>query len=145
MLRREPPNVIGNVKIQGITTAALNLHITGTITEGLQLQNECARELRLQGTHEHQNCEVAPTQERQALRLDVLKINQDEIGFQKNYAWKKLFVSEADYPNAVTSVNSYASFPIGWSKCHTNSARAIKLQAPRLRSVIPRTRVPLEP
>ena len=73
------------MKVEGVATAAFDLHIFGKVPEGLHLQDQRAREFRLQGAHEHEDFEVAAAQERQVLWLDVFKIDQDEIGFQEGF------------------------------------------------------------
>jgi len=60
--KRDGAEVVGNVEVECVASAAFDLHILGEVAEGLQFQDERPGKLGLQRSHEHQDFEVATLQ-----------------------------------------------------------------------------------
>ncbi len=73
---RQLPDRERDVEVERIGSVALDANISGPLAQSLQLRRQRQRDLGLIGPNEEQNRELEPVQQRDALRLHVLEIDQ---------------------------------------------------------------------
>jgi hypothetical protein len=78
-LGRDVSNVISDVKIQGVPSCALDADVLGVRSEGLELVGEVERDLALVGPAKDFYLECPALKACQILRLNVFKVNEDEV------------------------------------------------------------------
>ena len=76
---RQLPDREHDVEIERVGSVALDANISGPLAQLLQLRGQRKGDLGLMSADEEQNRELEPVQQRDALRLHVLEIDQQII------------------------------------------------------------------
>src|SRR5689334_13603600 len=81
-LRTQPADIIGDVEVKRVASTAINLNVLSIGPERLERAGRLHRDLCLLGAEEHLDAVFAAGQQADVFGLNVLEVNQHEIGFQ---------------------------------------------------------------
>src|SRR4029079_15527930 len=80
-LRDQPADIVSDVEVERIPSAAIDMDVFSIRPEGLQGTNDVEWNLGLVGTHEHLNSEGPTVQCTNVFLLNVLEINKHKAVF----------------------------------------------------------------
>ncbi len=81
-------NVVSDVEIQGVPACALDADVLGIRPEALELVGEIEGDLALVGTAKDLYLELLALKAGQVLRLNVLKVNKDDVRFHGAHVYR---------------------------------------------------------
>ena len=79
LLRRNAADVVGDVKVQGVASGRFENDVVGVAAKRLESLCESDRDLRLVWTEKHFDLEWPVLEQAKIFRLDILKIDENEI------------------------------------------------------------------